>query len=166
MSHISLKGNAINTNGDLPIIGSNAKDFVLTKTNLADVSLKDFSGKKIILNIFPSIDTPVCAASVRRFNAEANSLSNTVVLCVSKDLPFAHSRFCGAEGLENVVSLSELRNSNFASDYGMLIIDGPMAGLMARGVIIINENGKIAYTQLVPEIVEEPKYDDILNFLK
>ncbi len=162
MAQITLKGNPINTCGNLPAVGTPAPDFCLTGTDLADVSLKSFAGKRIILNIFPSIDTPVCATSVRRFNAEASKASNTVVLCVSLDLPFAHKRFCGAEGLDNVHSVTELRGRGFGEQYGVRIIDGPLAGLLSRAVVVIDGNGMITYTQQVPEIVEEPNYDDAL----
>lgn len=166
MAKIKLKGNKINTIGNLPGIGELAPDFTLTKTDLLDVSLSDYKGKKVILNIFPSLDTTVCAMSVRRFNAEAEKLDNTVVLCISRDLPFAHKRFCTTEGLENVVSLSELRNDWFSKKYGVKIIDSPMAGLMARAVIILDENLKVIYTELVPEIVQEPDYEKALEELK
>ena len=166
MAKIKLKGNEINTIGNLPGIGKLAPDFTLTKTDLLDVSLSDYKGKKVILNIFPSLDTTVCAMSVRRFNAEAEKLDNTVVLCISRDLPFAHKRFCTTEGLENVVSLSELRNDGFSKKYGVKIIDSPMAGLMARAVIILDENLKVIYTELVPEIVQEPDYEKALEELK
>ncbi|MBF0621283.1 MAG: thiol peroxidase [Magnetococcales bacterium] len=166
MAQITLKGNAINTCGTLPAVGSAAADFSLTNTDLADVSLASFSGKRIVLNIFPSVDTPVCAASVRRFNEALSSLENTVVLCVSLDLPFAHKRFCGAEGLEDVMSVSEMRARGFGEDYGVRIVDGPLAGLLSRAVVIVDENGKVAYTQQVPEIVEEPDYDAAMAALK
>ncbi len=165
MATITLKGNPIHTYGQLPAVGSQAPDFVLTKTDLADVSLKDFAGKRIVLNIFPSIDTSVCAMSVRKFNAEAGNLKNTVVLCVSLDLPFAHARFCGAEGLNNVISVSELRNRAFGEAYGVRIIDGPLAGLLSRAVVIIDEKGKVKYTEQVPEIAQEPNYAAALKAL-
>ena len=165
MAEITLKGNKIHTSGRLPAIGSKAPDFMLTKTDLADVSLKDFAGKKIVLNIFPSIDTPVCASSVRRFNEAAQKLPNTVVLCVSVDLPFAHSRFCGAEGLESVVSVSELRKRQFGEDYGVRIVDGPIAGLFSRAVVILDEKGVVRYTEQVPEIAQEPNYEAALKAL-
>ena len=166
MSQITLGGNPINTSGALPTVGSKAPDFVLTKTDLGDVSLKDFSGKKVILNIFPSLDTDVCAASVRRFNSEANNLANTAVLCVSADLPFAMKRFCGAEGLDNVVALSAMRSRNFGKDYGISIVDGPLAGVFGRAIVVLDENGNVTYTQLVPEIKEEPDYDKALAAVK
>ena len=165
MAEITLKGNPFHTCGTLPPVGAPAPDFLLTKTDLSDISLKDFSGKKIVLTIFPSIDTPVCAMSVRRFNAEAAGLNNTAVLCVSADLPFAHGRFCAAEGLQNVIAVSELRRRKFGEDYGVRIIDGPLAGLLARAVVIIDEKGKIAYTELVQEIAQEPDYSAALKAL-
>ena len=165
MAKITLKGNPINTCGTLPAVGSQAADFVLTKTDFADVSLQNFAGKKIVLNIFPSIDTPVCATSVHRFNAEAVKLKNTVVLCVSVDMPFAHNRFCGAEGMQNVIPGSELRKRKFGEDYGVRIIDGPLAGLFSRAVVIIDEKGKVIYTEQVPEIAQEPDYEAALKAL-
>lgn len=156
MAKIALKGNAINTNGDLP--KGIAPDFTLVKSDLSSVKLSDFKGKKVILNIFPSLDTAVCAASVRKFNAELNALENTVVLCISKDLPFAHKRFCEVEGLANVISLSEFRDKHFSNTYGVEIVDGPLAGLMARSVVVINEAGTVTYSELVPEITQEPNY--------
>jgi thioredoxin-dependent peroxiredoxin len=166
MAQITLKGNPVKTNGELPKVGGQAPDFVLTKTDLSDVSLKDFGGKTIVLNIFPSVDTAVCSMSVRKFNAQIGQYDNAVVLCVSLDLPFAHARFCGAEGLNQVVSVSELRNRDFGSRYGVRMIDGPLAGLLARAVVIIDPNGKVVYTQLVPEIAEEPDYAAALAMLK
>lgn len=166
MAKITLKSKPINTIGNLPETGSQAPDFKLTKTDLSDISLKDHSGKRIILNIFPSLDTEVCANSVRHFNVAAEKLSNTVVLCVSRDLPFAHKRFCTTEGLENVISASELRDIRFGEDYGVRIIDGPLAGLFARAIVIIDETGKIIYTEQVPEITQEPDYKTAINTLK
>ena len=158
MATITLKGNPINTNGALPAIGAAAPDFTLTTVDLGGVGLDAFAGKTVVLNIFPSIDTPVCAASVRRFNAELDKLDNVAVLCASADLPFAHKRFCGAEGLERVQSVSDLRDRGFGERYGVKIVDGPLAGLLARAVVVI-KGGKIAYTELVPEIAQEPNYD-------
>ena len=158
MAKTKLKGNAVNTVGELPSAGSAAPDFVLTKNDLSDVSLKDFKGSKIVLNIFPSVDTPVCATSVRKFNEKAASLANTKVLCVSRDLPFAQARFCGAEGIKNVTAVSELRNCDFGKKYGVRIADGPLAGLFARAIIVIDSTGKVTYTQLAPEITEEADY--------
>ncbi len=165
MATITLKGNPIHTVGTLPEIGSQASDFKLTKTDLSDAGLADFKGKRVVLNIFPSLDTEVCATSVRKFNAEAEKLENTVVLCASLDLPFAHSRFCSTEGLENVISLSELRDRRFGESYGVRIADGPLAGLFSRAVIIIDENGNVIYTEQVPEIVQEPNYEAALKIL-
>ncbi|MBI5122054.1 MAG: thiol peroxidase [Rhodospirillales bacterium] len=158
MASVTLKGNPINTNGQLPAKGSAAPDFKLVNIDLADVSLKDLAGKTVVLNIFPSIDTPVCAASVRRFNSELSKLGSAVVLCASADLPFAHKRFCGAEGLDRVSSVSDIRDKDFGNRYGVKIIDGPLAGLLARAVVVIKD-GKVAYAQLVPEITQEPDYD-------
>jgi len=166
MAQITLKGNPINTIGELPKTGSQAPDFKLTKTDLSDVSLKDFAGKRIVLNISPSLDTDVCADSIRRFNLEAGKLDNTVIFYVSKDLPFAHNRFCEAEGIENVISTSELRDDKFGKDYGVRIVDGPLAGLLSRAVVIIDENGKVVYTEQIPEIAQEPDYEAALNSLK
>ncbi len=163
MAQITLKGNAINTVGELPGVGSQAPDFTLTSTDLSEVSLKDYSGKKVILNIFPSLDTPVCANSVRKFNAEASSLDNTVVLCISLDLPFAHKRFCTTEGLENVTALSELRQRKFGEDYGVRIADGPLAGVFSRAIVVVDETGKVVYTEQVPEITQEPDYEKALK---
>ncbi|MBF0453424.1 MAG: thiol peroxidase [Magnetococcales bacterium] len=165
MAQITLKGNPINTCDSLPEVGSKAADFKLTKVDLSDISLAELAGKTVVLNIFPSIDTPVCAASVRYFNNEVANRENTVVLCVSMDLPFAHSRFCGAEGLKDVISVSELRSRAFGEFYGVRIVDGPMAGLFARAVVVLDGTGKITYTQLVPEIIDEPDYDDVLKAL-
>ena len=166
MASITLKGNPINTNGDLPKVGAPAPTFSLTKVDLSDVGLDAFAGKTVVLNIFPSIDTPVCAASVRRFNAEVNKLADTVVLCASADLPFAHKRFCGAEGLDNVLSVSDLRDKGFGERYGVKVVDGPLAGLLARAVVVIGKTGKVTYTQLVPEIAEEPNYDAAIAAVK
>ncbi len=165
MAQVTLQGHPVQTNGDMPALGGQAADFSLVKTDLSLASLADFSGKKVILNIFPSVDTGTCATSVRKFNAQAASLDNTVVLCISQDLPFAHARFCGAEGIENVVSLSAFRSDDFAKNYGVEMIDGPLQGLTARSVVIINEQGEVVYTELVPEIVDEPSYDAALAAL-
>ena len=165
MAAITLGGNPINTNGELPKVGSKAPDFQLTNQNLSLVSLADFSGTKIILNIFPSIDTSTCATSVRTFNAKASALENTKVLCISRDLPFAQKRFCGAEGLDNVINLSDFNTGNFGKDYGLEIVDGAFSGLNARVVILIDENGIIKHTELVPEIDYEPNYESALAAL-
>ncbi len=160
-----LKGNTIHTLGDLPSVGSKAPDFQLVKTDLSVAHLNDFSGEKVVLNIFPSLDTATCAASVRRFNEEASRLDNTVVLCISKDLPFAQARFCGAEGLNNVITLSDFRDGTFGNDYKVVIVDGPLAGLESRAVVVLDEKGKITYTQQVSEIIDEPDYEDVLSHL-
>lgn len=159
MASVTFKGSPVKINGNLPEVGSQAPDFKLVGSGLNEINLSDYKGKKVVLNIFPSIDTGVCAASVRNFNKWASKNENTVVICVSKDLPFAQGRFCGAEGLENVITASDFRYNNFATDYGVLMLDGPLAGLMARSVVAIDENGNVAYNQLVPEIVEEPSYE-------
>jgi thioredoxin-dependent peroxiredoxin len=165
MAQITLKGNPISTIGNLPGLNSTAPAFSLTKTDLSECSPGDFHGKTIILNIFPSIDTPVCAASVRRFNTEAGSLNNTVVLCISADLPFAHNRFCEGAGLKNVIPLSSFRSQSFGTSYGVTITTGPLAGLLARAIVIIDKNGDILYTELVPEITQEPDYSKALSCL-
>ncbi len=165
MADIKLKGNSIKTSGNLPKVGETAKDFTLTKTDLSQASLSDFKGSKVVLNIFPSIDTGVCAASVRKFNEEASGLDNTKVLCISRDLPFAHARFCAAEGLENVIPLSDFATGSFGQDYGLEIENGPMAHLHSRAVIVLDENGKVIYTEQVPEITEEPDYKAALESL-
>ncbi len=165
MAEITLKGNKINTIGNLPEVGSQAKGFNLVANDLSEKTISDYKGNKVVLNIFPSLDTPTCAASVRRFNQEASKFENTKVLCISKDLPFAQARFCGAEGLDNVETLSDFR-SNFAKEYNLEIADGPLAGLASRAVIVLDENGKVTYTQQVPEIVDEPNYEEVLNNLK
>ena len=158
MAQITFKGNPIHTAGSLPEIGKTAPDFKVVKTDLSPMSPGDFKGKKIVLNIFPSLDTPVCAASVRRFNVEATKLADTVVLCLSRDLPFAQKRFCAAEGLDNVVTGSEYKDSSFSRAYGVTITDGPLEGLFSRAVVVIDRKGKIAYTEQVPEIAQEPDY--------
>lgn len=162
MTTITLKGNAIHTVGVLPAVGTEAKDFTLTAVDLSDKNLTDFKGKYIILNIFPSVNTGVCAASVRKFNEDAANLPNTTVLCISKDLPFAQAQFCGAEGIKNVVMLSDFR-SDFGKKYGVEITDSPMKGLLSRAVVVINPEGKIVYEQQVPEIAEEPDYSAALS---
>jgi len=166
MSTVTLKGNPVNTIGSIPEVGVKAPEFSLVGTNLADVKNEDFAGKRMILNIFPSLDTATCAASVRRFNVEASQLADTAVVCVSKDLPFAHSRFCTAEGIANVVSASEFRSNTFGKNYGVMITDGPLQGLMARAVVVVNKDGTVLHSQLVPEITEEPDYQSALDSLK
>jgi len=165
MAKTHLKKAEINTYGVLPQVGSVALDFTLVKNDLSNISLKDLKGKKIVLNIFPSLDTSTCAASVRNFNKAAANLENTVVLCISKDLPFAQARFCGAEGIKNAITASEFRDDNFSNNYGVRLIDSPMKGLLARAVIVIDEKGIIKYTQLVNDIVDEPDYDAALAAL-
>jgi len=162
MAQVTLGGNAVNTIGGLPAVGSAAPAFKLTKTDLADVSLQDYAGKKVILNIFPSIDTDVCAASVRKFNEAAVGIPDVAVLCVSADLPFAHKRFCGAEGIDKVESLSTMRGGSFGKDYGVRLVDGPLEGVLARSIVTLDGDGKVTYTQLVSEITEEPDYDKAL----
>ena len=164
MAQITLRGNPINTVGDLPAVGSAAPAFALTGVDLGPVTNEQFSGKPVVLNIFPSIDTPVCATSVRTFNERAAADGATVVN-VSKDLPFAQKRFCGAEGIENVITASAFRDS-FGQDYGIVLADGPMAGLLARAIVVIGADGNVAYTELVPEIAQEPDYDAALAAAK
>lgn len=159
MAIITLGGNPINTNGELPIVGSKAIDFQLVKADLSHVSLSDFAGIRLVLNIFPSIDTGTCATSVRKFNEKANALTNTKVLCISRDLPFAQNRFCGTEGLENVITLSDFNTGSFGKAYGLEISDSVFAGLHSRAVIVINENGIITHTEQVAEIANEPDYN-------
>jgi thioredoxin-dependent peroxiredoxin len=165
MASITLGGNPINTIGELPKVGSKAPQFQLTKNDLSIASLADFAGSKLVLNIFPSIDTPTCATSVRKFNESANQLDNTKVLCISRDLPFAQKRFCGSEGLENVVNLSDFKEGSFGKNYGLEIADSVLAGLHSRVVIIIDENGTVKYAEQVPEIADEPNYDAALAAL-
>lgn len=165
MATVTLKGNPIHTTGDLPAVGGTAPAFTLTGTDLGEVKLSDFAGKQVVLNIFPSIDTGTCQASVRRFNEEAGKRPDVVVLCVSNDLPFAQKRFCGAEGLDHVKMGSGFRNPEFAQAYGNLLTDGPLKGLLARSVVVIGADGKVAYTQLVGETGEEPDYDKALAAL-
>ncbi len=165
MAQITLKGNEIHTLGTLPELGSKAKDFSLVQNNLSKVSLKDFEGQRLILNIFPSIDTGTCATSVRNFNQKAANLENTKVLCISRDLPFAQARFCGAEGIENAITLSDFVDGSFGKDYQLEITDGPLAHLHSRCVIILNEKHEVIYTEQVSEIVDEPDYDKALGAL-
>lgn len=166
MATIALNGNPINTSGELPSTGTSATPFDLTAVDLSSKSLNDFSGMNLILNIFPSIDTGICAASVRNFNKTAADLENTKVLCISRDLPFAQKRFCGAEGIENVVMLSDFNTGKFGKDYGLEIENGPMAGLHSRCIVVIDPNGKVTYTEQVPDIVNEPNYEAALGSLK
>lgn len=164
MAQITLQGNPVHTAGNFPQAGQNAPAFALTAADLSDKTLADFSGKRKVLNIFPSVDTGVCAQSVRTFNKRAAALDNAVVLCISADLPFAQSRFCGAEGLDNVVTLSTFR-SNFAEDYGVALADSPLRGLTARAVVVLDENDRILHSELVGEIADEPDYDAALAVL-
>ncbi len=166
MAEITFKGSPVKTAGNLPKVGTKAPDFQLTSAALADVTLADYAGKQVILNIFPSIDTGVCATSVRKFNAEASALKNTVVLCISKDLPFAAGRFCAAEGLKDVITLSEYKNNGFSKNYHVTIADGPLAGLFSRSVIVLDETGTVTYTEQVPEITQEPDYAKALGALR
>lgn len=165
MAKITLKGNPFKTSGKLPKIGKKAPKFSLIKSDLSKAKLKDFKGSKVILNIFPSLDTGTCAASVRKFNEEAGKLENTKVLCISRDLPFAQARFCGAEGLENVITLSDFASGKFGKAYGLTIKDGPLANLHSRAIVVLNEEGVVTYTEQVPEIVDEPNYEAALKAL-
>ncbi|MEK6806470.1 MAG: thiol peroxidase [Pseudomonadota bacterium] len=165
MSTVTLKGNPVQVGGNLPGTGSSAPDFKLTAGDLKDVSLSTYAGKKKVLNIFPSIDTPTCAMSTRTFNAKAGGLANTVVLCIAADLPFAMSRFCAAEGLKNVVTLSTFRAPAFAKTYGVALESGPLVGLTARAVVVLDENNKVTHTELVSEIANEPNYEAALKAL-
>lgn len=165
MATITLQGHTIHTIGSLPIVGSKAPDFTLTKTDLSDFTLKDCLGKKIILNIFPSVDTATCAASEKHFNSAASKLSNVLVLCISADLPFAQKRFCAAENLEKVVPASIFRHPHFGKTYGVTIIDGPVAGLLSRAIVVIDDAGFILHTQQVAELANEPDYQAALNAL-
>ena len=165
MAKITLKGNPVNTSGNLPAKGTAAPDFTLVKSDLVSLSLSELKGKSVILNIFPSLDTGVCAASVRTFNKLAAGKPGTVVLGISKDLPFAHSRFCSTEGITNVVTLSGFRDTKFGKDYGLEIIDGGLAGLYSRCIVVVDEKGYVKYTQQVPEITQEPDYEAALAAL-
>ena len=165
MAVVSFKGNPVNTVGSLPAAGSAAPAFVLAGKDLSDVKLSDFAGKTVVLSIFPSIDTPVCAASVRRFNAEASALGNVTVLCVSADLPFAHGRFCTVEGLDKVVPLSVFRSPEFGKEYGVTLAEGPLRGLLSRAIVIVDGTGKVSYCEHVSEITHEPDYEAALRAL-
>lgn len=165
MSTITLGGNPVHTSGEMPQTGTQAPDFLLVKNDLSTVQLKDFSGSRLILNIFPSIDTGVCATSVRKFNQMAANLNNAKVLCISRDLPFAQKRFCGTEGIENALTLSDFRDGSFGKDYGLEMVDGGLKALHARAVVVLDENGKILYSELVPEIASEPNYELALAVL-
>jgi thiol peroxidase len=165
MATITLQGNEIHTNGELPAVGAKAPDFHLVDAQLNDRRLADYAGKKKLLNIVPSLDTGVCATSTRKFNEAAAAHGNAVMLVISADLPFAQGRFCGAEGVDKVIPLSMMRSRNFAKDYGVLIEDGPLAGITARAVVVVDEHDKVVYTELVPEIAQEPDYDAALAAL-
>jgi len=165
MATITFKGNPVHTSGNLPVTGTRLPDFDLVRNDLSHVSLQDFTGKRLVLNIFPSLDTGVCAASVRAFNKAAAGLPNTAVLCISRDLPFAQSRFCGTEGINNAITLSDYQTGAFGKTYGLLMTDGPLAFLLSRVVIVADESGTILYTEQVPEIVQEPDYDSALAAL-
>ena len=166
MAQVTLRGNPVQVEGELPTVGTQAPDFTLTAGDLSDATLATFAGKRKVLNIFQSVDTPTCATSVRKFNAQANEVTNTVVLCISSDLPFAQKRFCGTEGLDNVLSLSDFRNADFAVDYGVSIADGPLRALTARAVVVLDENNNVLHSELVPEIGQEPNYEAALAVLK
>ncbi|MDO5570600.1 MAG: thiol peroxidase [Bacteroidales bacterium] len=165
MAKVKLAGEETNTKGDLPKNGTKLPPIKLTKNNLSDASLDDFKGKKIVMNIFPSLDTSVCATSVRKFNTIANEMDNTIILSISKDLPFAMERFCSTEGLSNVIPLSAFRSPEFGEVYGVEIVDGPLKGLLARSIVVADENGDIIYEELVPEITSEPNYAAILEII-
>ena len=166
MAQVTRRGSPVQISGELPKVGSKAPAFKLVGGDLSDVTLETFAGKRKVLNIFPSVDTPTCATSVRKFNAQANDLNNAVVLCISADLPFAQARFCGAEGLENVQNLSTLRGTEFLENYGVAIADGPLKGLTARAVVVLDENDNVLHSELVKEIAEEPDYEAALSVLK
>ena len=165
MASITLGGNPINTLGDLPATGTTAPDFQLVMNDLSTATISDYRGQKVVMNIFPSIDTGTCAASVRKFNEKASQLENTVVLCISRDLPFAQKRFCGAEGLENVITLSDFKDGSFGKAYGLELVDGKLAGLHSRAVVVVDETGNVKYTEQVSEIADEPNYDAVLAVL-
>ena len=166
MAQVTLKGNSIHTLGNLPANGQAAPDFKLTKTDLSEATLADYSGVKTVLNVFPSVDTGTCAQSVRKFNEEVSKLDDTKVLCISKDLPFAQARFCGAEGIENVEMLSDFRDGNFGKSYNLEFSDGPLQSLLSRAVVVLNANQEVVYTEQVPEIVDEPNYEAALEAIK
>lgn len=163
MALTKLGPNDANTVGDLPAIGSSAVNFTLTANDMKNVTLKDFAGKNVVLNIFPSVDTSTCATSVREFNKRVAAIDNTIVICISKDLPFAQKRFCGAEGIDRAITLSDFRNLGFGKTYGVEILDGAFAGLLARAVVVIDPAGKVTYTELVPQIGHEPNYEEALK---
>lgn len=166
MASVTLKGNAFQTIGELPTVGSKALDFSLTAGDLSTKTLNDFAGYNLVLNIFPSVDTGTCAASVRHFNKAASELKDTKVLCISRDLPFAQGRFCGAEGLDNVINLSDYKSGTFGKDYGLIFTNGPLDALLSRSVIILDKDGVVLYTEQVSETVEEPNYEAAIDILK
>ncbi|MHA6493160.1 thiol peroxidase [Pseudomonas borbori] len=166
MAQVNLRGNPVDVAGELPKVGQQAPAFTLVGAGLADVSLSSLAGKRKVLNIFPSVDTPTCATSVRTFNSKASTLDNTVVLCISADLPFAQARFCGAEGLENVINLSTMRGAEFLENYGVALVSGPLAGVSARAVVVLDEQDKVLHSELVAEIGSEPNYEAALAALK
>ena len=166
MAQITLKGNPIHTNGELPSVNTQAPNVNLTKTDLSDISLDSYKGQNVVLNIFPSLDAPTCALTVRKFNQEAAQLPNTVVLCISADLPFAQARFCAAEGLKNVVPASVFRHPGFAELYGVRITDGPIAGLLSRAIVVLDKNQRIVHTEQVTEIANEPNYAAVINAIQ
>ena len=165
MAETALRGNPIQTSGDLPTVGAPAPEFTLTGSDLSAVTSADLAGQRVVLNIFPSVDTPTCATSIRTFNERASEMENTTVLCVSADLPFAQGRFCGAEGIENVTTASTFKNADFLSSYGVGMVDGPLEGLCARAVVVLDESGNVLHQQLVSEIADEPDYDAAINAL-
>lgn len=166
MQTVYFNSTPVEVYGELPVVGAIAPDFHLTSNSLTDISLKDFPGKRIVLNIFPSLDTDVCAASVRKFNQEAAKVDNVAVLCVSMDLPFAMSRFCTINGIENVVPASAFRSPEFAKEYGVMMVDGPLKGLLARAVVVLDEDGRVIYRELVEEITHEPDYEAAISVLR
>lgn len=165
MAQVTLGGNACNTNTDLPAVGTNAKEFILKKNDLSVLTLSDLKGSRVILNIFPSIDTGTCATSVRTFNKKAAEMNNTKVVCVSRDLPFAQARFCGAEGIDNVITVSDFATGQFGKDYGVQLVDGGFQDLHARAIVVLDENGVVLHNELVPEIANEPNYDAAIAVL-
>ncbi len=165
MAETALRGNPVQTSGDLPAVGAAAPSFTLTGSDLSAVTSEDLAGQRVVLNIFPSVDTPTCATSVRTFNERASEMDNTTVLCVSADLPFAQGRFCGAEGIENVKTASTFKNAEFLTNYGVGMVDGPLEGLCARAVVVLDESGNVVHQELVSEIADEPNYDAAINAL-
>lgn len=165
MAKVTFKDSTVNTIGNLPAVGDAAPDFLLTRTDMSDITPGDLKGKRVVINIFPSVETPVCSKSVKRFNDEVKKLENTEIVCASKDLPFAHARFNAEEEIRNVISVCELRNLSFGNNYGVRLVDGPLAGLFARALVVLDENSRVIFTQLVPDISQEPDYDSVLKLL-